>query len=208
MKKIPVDTIKKILNQGENGATYVLSYPYGDDSIAIEFKTRLSLPEKGAFLERVLSGCFDEEGNYFPEYLDPIFRTTVLQMCSNLPALSIRGSKTADGSPVLDIESMSKLYEMLELDCSDNDAFRSMQRDMMSLCKEAIEWRKRKIVSAVELVKVLVNAMQVAVTSLENLDQDKVTEFANAVADYAKLVSESNGVSDESTEITGASMSE
>ena len=101
MKKIAVDTMRTFLKEHKAENITKLSVPVGDSSFELEIKTHLTVTEKSTFISRVLSGCFDVMGNFRPEYVSPMMRATILQMCTNLPVLVEKGVKAENGESAM-----------------------------------------------------------------------------------------------------------
>jgi hypothetical protein len=183
MKKISVDTVRTYLKAVGDPADAKVSMKLADGTeIGVTLRTKLSTAEKSVFISRVLSGCFDERGDFRPEYVTPMLRATILQMCSDLPAISPRG-KSAD----LDIDAMNTLYETLALDELDDAGYQRMMREMVFMCQDAIEWRKsRELHSAENAVRNAANAirelMSVLTDKFGTLDMDALAESAGRLA--------------------------
>ena len=90
MKKIAVNTMKTFLKEHKREDTYTQTFKVADSSFEVVFHTNLSIAEKSTFINRVLKGCFDHMGNFRPEYVSPVLRATILQMCTNVPALTLK----------------------------------------------------------------------------------------------------------------------
>jgi hypothetical protein len=185
MKKISVDTVRAFLKEKEadRAACAEVCMELADGTeVKVTLRTELSTAEKSVFISRVLSGCFDERGEFRPEYVTPMLRATILQMCSDLPAISPRGK-----SGELDIDAMNALYEALDLDCLDDADYRMMVRELVALCHEAIEWRKaRELNSAGSAAKNAADAarelMGVLTEKVGSLDVDALAESAAKLA--------------------------
>lgn len=75
----------------------------------------LSLQERLIFIDRVVSFCVTETGEYLPEYFDLIFWTTVFQMMSNMPMPKTKDKNTGEES--VDLSVMAKWIDVLNLPC-------------------------------------------------------------------------------------------
>lgn len=196
MKKIAVETAKKFLkeNTPEHVAQGKAQLADGTE-IAFEIRTHLTTEEKSTFIHRVLSGCFDAQGDYRPEYMTPMLRATILQMCTNLPALSLKGVQTTDGEAAMDIEAMNNLYVALNMDATNSAEYQNMMGELVYLCNVAADWRKARTLSgtnealsaAAEGVRELMAAL---LTKLDGFDLEGLTEYA------AKLSKATEGMSE------------
>ena len=110
MKKMSTSTVKAFLKENSGDKVVSVTLPVGNDEFTVVFDFDLTIAEKSAFVRRVMSGCYDSEGNYRPEYFEPMFNATVLQMCSNAPVLTVKGDKMEDNTPVMDIDAMHSFF--------------------------------------------------------------------------------------------------
>lgn len=85
-------------------------------------KTDLSIEEIGLFVDRVVNACFDENGEYRPEYKDVIFQITVLQMLTNIGVYSKKVNEldseekpTGKKISIIDVEKTYALCKELDL---------------------------------------------------------------------------------------------
>lgn len=110
MKKIAVNTVKAFLKENKKEDAYTQAFTVGDSSFEVSFHTALTIAEKSTFLNRVVSGCFDATGKFRPEYVSPMLRATILQMCTNIPAMTLKNETDKAGAPALDVDAMNELY--------------------------------------------------------------------------------------------------
>ena len=111
------------------------------------FRTALSVMEKSVFLNRVVSGCFDMTGKYRPEYVSPMLRATIIQMCTNIPAMTLKNESDSEGAPALDIDGMNELYLTMDLDNIQNDDYQAMLHEMVYLSTQAIDWKRSSVLA-------------------------------------------------------------
>lgn len=137
MKKIAVGTIKSFLKENASADSITISVPVGENAFELAVRTKLTTDEKSTLIRRVVSGCFDAAGDYRPEYFEPVLRATILQICTNLPPITMRGEPDA-----LDLDAMDAVYCALNLNEIENDDARHMFMDLRALCEDAIQWRK------------------------------------------------------------------
>lgn len=180
MKKVAVNTAKSFLKEHTTDDTIALIYHVGESDFDVSIKTRLSLGEKSVFINRVLSGCFDAIGQYRPEYFEPMFHATVIQMCTNLPVLSLKNE-----GDQLDIEAMDGLYQSLNLDGDVSklyNPFSVMVAGMKRLCEDALEWRKEQNRD----INILSREIQTLIDAINTLDPKDI----GTLLGYAKTLSE------------------
>lgn len=111
-KRNSTDTVLKMTDPQDN-STVIME---------IALKTSLTIPEKGMFVDRVVIPCFDAEGDFMPQYLDPLFMITLLQMTTNVPPiedvvpiLDEAGNETGEKSTIINIEKTYELCKAINL---------------------------------------------------------------------------------------------
>lgn len=127
MAKITKKSVNAVLDiytrNTQKEITYKLQNPE-DDTVIMEahIKTTLSIPEQGMFIDRVISSCFDTDGDFMPQYLDPIFAITLLQMTTDIPPLTSTislkdesGNETGEKATIIDIEKTYELCKAINL---------------------------------------------------------------------------------------------
>ncbi len=190
-KKISVDTVRTYLKEAKPSGTAEAHLRLEDGKdVIVTIRTHLSTAEKSAFIARVLIGCFDERGEYRPEYFTPMLRATILQMCTDLPALSVRAKD--GGESQLDLDAMDALYVALNLDGFSGGGYREMMSELVFLAQSAVEWRKARELNGSGKS---VSAAADAARELLNALTEKVSEIdAEAMMDYAaKLAKAAEG---------------
>ena len=180
MKKIAVDTMRTFLKEHKAENITKLSVPVGDSSFELEIKTHLTVTEKSTFISRVLSGCFDVMGNFRPEYVSPMMRATILQMCTNLPVLVEKGVKTENGESAMDMEAMDALYMALDLDNLQDASYQQMMGEIAHLCGQAIDWKRGHMIAEISAPMAEgINALGYAADAVRSL----IEELAKRVKD-------------------------
>lgn len=190
MKKIAVNTVKVFLAEHKNDDTITKTYPIGDSEFLVAIKTRLTIAEKSVFINRVLSGCFDAAQNFRPEYITPMLRATIIQMCTNIPVISLKGDKDDSGEALMDTEAMDELYCALDLDRIGDEQYQFMLNEIVQLTHNAIDWKRHKLLEGggadvFAAVKQLADKVS---TTLDNTDMGKLMEYA------AKLSKNTDGL--------------
>lgn len=165
MKKIAVNTVKAFLKEHADTGTVTKEFPVADSTFEVQIRTILTVDEKTKFISRVVRNCFDAAGNYHPEFLTPMLRATILQMCTNVPVLTMKGE-----AENMDLDAMNALYQAMNLDYLDNEPYQAMMREMVGLCQVGIEWRKARNLSDGNKVSVnAMNALGDAAISIRNV---------------------------------------
>ena len=189
MKKIAVNTVKAFLKERADTGTVTKEFPVADSTLEVQIRTILTVDEKTKFISRVVRNCFDAAGNYHPEFLTPMLRATILQMCTNVPVLTMKGE-----AENMDLDAMNALYQAMNLDHLDNEPYQAMMREMVGLCQVGIEWRKARNLSDGNKVSVnAMNALGDAAISIRNVmealakkadsaDMDTLMQYAGKIS--------------------------
>ena len=189
MKKIAVNTVKAFLKEHADTGMVTKEFPVADATFEVQIRTILSVDEKTKFISRVVRNCFDAAGNYHPEFLTPMLRATILQMCTNVPVLTMKGE-----AENMDLDAMNALYQAMNLDYLDNEPYQAMMREMVGLCQVGIEWRKARNLSDGNKVGVnAMNALGDAAISIRNVmealakkadstDMDTLMQYAGKIS--------------------------
>lgn len=182
MKQIAVNTIKAFLKEHKHEDTYTQTFEVADSSFEVVFHTNLSIAEKTTFINRVLSGCFDGMGNFRPEYVTPLLRATILQMCTNIPALALKNEASDSGAPALDLEAMNELYLAMELDNKKDHDYRMMLDCMSKLCWQAIEWKKEQLAYKSEVSSALRELLNTVTKKVDEVDVSGLMQYASELS--------------------------
>ena len=137
-KKISKQTIRDFMKSYIDAKGFVVDYNLGEGTFQVEVKATLTPEEKGVFVERVARACFDDEENYRPEYKDPLFQVTLLQMLTNVPIFT----NVQDGAEVVDIEQTHKLAKALQISNQGDKDFQDMLNNLITMIDDKIEYIK------------------------------------------------------------------
>ncbi len=186
MKKISVNTVKSFLKENKHDDVCTKTFTVGDgNEFEVQIKTKLTIDEKVTFINRVLSGCFDAKGDYRPEYVEPTIRATVLQVCTNLPVLTLRNTQADDGGSLMDLDAMNDLFVALdEPYCND------IYEKMSGLCQEAITWEKERVLSDCGIDAALRQLFDALTNKVEGVDMDSLTQYAAELSRVTKKLDE------------------
>lgn len=190
MKKIAVNTVKAFLKDHVRDDKFVVSFNIGDSSFDVTFHTALTINEKSVFIRRVVSGCFDAAMNYRPEYVIPMIRATVIQMCTNIPALTLKNETDSNGVPALDLDGMNDLYVAMDLDNLQNESYQAMLHDIILLCNEAVDWKRESNLANHGTDTALREFLNTLNAKVESLDTDELLKYAGVLADSTKDLDE------------------
>lgn len=150
MAKITQKSMNALLKAYRNQKTDVtlhMANPENPEEIIMEIsvKNELSIEDKGNFIDRVVNACFDTDCDFIPQYLDPVFMITLLQMTTNVPVFE-REIELDDGSKttVVDIEKTYELCKAINLihNVKDN-AFQALVAELRGMTVEKLDYMKQ-----------------------------------------------------------------
>lgn len=190
MKKIAVNTMKAFLKENKRSDEYKQTFNVGDGSFEVVFHTALSVDEKSTFINRVLSGCFDTTGKFRPEYVSPMLRATIIQMCTNIPAMTLKNGADTEGAPVLDLDTMNELYLAMDLDDISDDSYQVMRSEMVFLCNQAIDWKKECALSGGTTENALRDLLVAITNKVNAVDMGELLQFAGDLSGATKGLDE------------------
>lgn len=190
MKKIAVNTVKAFLKENKKEDAYTQAFTVGGSSFEVSFHTALTIAEKSTFLNRVVSGCFDATGKFRPEYVSPMLRATILQMCTNVPALTLKNETDDAGAPVLDIDAMNELYVAMDLDKVQDPGYQSMLAEMAYLCGQAIDWKKSSTISNHGTDAAIRDLLEGLAEKVKSIDTDTLMQYAGVLSEGTKGLGE------------------
>lgn len=179
MKKIAVGTIKNYMKEQREKDTkrFTAKYKIGDSAFEVEFRYDLSVDERDLFIRRVVQGSFDGLGQYHEAFFIAMRNATLLQMCSNVPALAVSGERADDGSALLDVNAMDELCRMLMDNKAvlENEEFQAFVNDIYQDCFGAMLDRKAELER--------INSASYAVRDLVFTLKDLIERIGNMVGD-------------------------
>lgn len=142
-KKVPMKTINSFLKEYEEESV-ILDYYIGDSKFSVEVKPYLTISEINSFVDRVVSSCFSDDGDYYPELKEPVFQITLMQFMTNLPVpTNSDDSKTVNVQKAYDI--MFNLDIELEIRNTHRKDVSEFINSLRKLVNEKIEFRKEQI---------------------------------------------------------------
>lgn len=142
-----MNAVLKVYRNQKTDVTLHMANPENPDEIMMEIsvKNELSIEDKGNFIDRVVNACFDTDGDFIPQYLDPVFMITLLQMTTNVPVFE-REIELDDGSKatVVDIEKTYELCKAINLihNVKDN-AFQALVAELRGMTVEKLDYMKQ-----------------------------------------------------------------
>lgn len=182
MKKIAVNTVKSYMKEHPREDAYTQTFEVGESSFDVVFHTALTTNEKSIFISRVVSGCFDATGKFRPEYVSPMLRATIIQMCTNIPALTLKNETDQAGAAVLDIDGMNELYLAMDLDNVQDRGYQSMMHEMVPLCGQAIDWQKSHALAEHSTDAALRHLLDALTAKVDSLDMDSLLQYAGTLS--------------------------
>lgn len=142
-----MNALLKVYRNQKTDVTLHMADPENPEEIIMEIsvKNELSIEDKGNFVDRVVNACFDADGDFIPQYLDPVFMITLLQMTTNVPVFE-REIELDDESKttVVDIEKTYELCKAINLihNVKDN-AFQALVAELRGMTVEKLDYMKQ-----------------------------------------------------------------
>lgn len=175
---------EKVIIDDSIVANEVNTFNWSD--IAIDVKRFLSAKDAMGFINDIIDGCVDENGNYFPEVLDFVRRKAFICYYTNieLPEETMAEYKILYGT-----ELYNKVYEQVDLDQLDvlwsavNERINMIKNDRMM----AVEKRMAEIYAMMGNLTDILNKTVGEVTG-EQIS-DFIKTLANSTVDESKIVS-------------------
>lgn len=150
--KKSVNEVMKLYSQNiGNDVVCNLTNNAGEVVMEIHVKNSLTIPEKGLFVDRVVNSCFDADGDYMPQYFDPIFSITLLQMTTDIPpfedsipVVDEEGNPTGEKTSIINIEKTYELCRAVNLQRYVNDeAYQNLISGLKQMVDDKLEYMKK-----------------------------------------------------------------
>lgn len=184
MGKITKKSINALMDiYKRNSTDTVLKLTDPDDSsitvMEIALKTSLTIPEKGMFVDRVVLPCFDDDGDFMPQYLDPLFMITLLQMTTNVPVIEDMisipnddGSESDEKATIMNIEKTYELCRAINLMKNVTDTkYQALVNELRQMVTDKLAYIKelnvRKASNALTMLKPMLDAFQSKITEAD-----------------------------------------
>lgn len=191
MSKITKKSVNSLMDIYKSHKTEVvlkLTDPDNKDEVIMEIavKTDMTIPEKGAFVDRVVNSCFDVDGDFLPQYLDPVFAISLLQMTTNVPVFEkevtptfVSGNEAPTTVKALDIEKTYQLCKAINLVHSvEDDRYRVLVADLKGMVTAKLEYMKqvnsKKIGNMLHVLQPMLESFQEIIES--NVSQDTLKD--------------------------------
>ncbi len=150
--KKSINAVLDIYKRNSGDTVLKLGDPENNESVVMEIalKTSLSIPEKGIFVDRVVTPCFDENGDFMPQYLDPLFMITLLQMTTNVPMIEDTvpimnedGTESDEKTTIINIEKTYELCRAINLVKNANDVnYQSLIIELKQMVSDKLAYVK------------------------------------------------------------------
>lgn len=196
MSKITKKSVNALMDIYKNQNPDVvlkLTNPSNKDEVVMEIsvKTDLSIPEKGMFVDRVVIPCFDDEGDFMPQYLDPLFMITLLQMTTNVPPIEDvipivdeAGNETGEKTTIINIEKTYELCKAINLVKNATDVkYQALIAELRQMVADKLAYVKdinaRKASNSLAILRPLLDVVANATTNTNLMET--LTQLANAM---------------------------
>ena len=171
--KKSINAVLDIYKRNSGDTVLKLGDPDNGDSIVMEIalKTSLTIPEKGIFVDRVVAPCFDENGDFMPQYLDPLFMITLLQMTTNVPVIedvvpvmNEDGTESEEKVSIINIEKTYELCKAINLVKNANDVnYQALIAELKQMVSDKLAYIKemnlRKASNSLTILRPLFDAI-------------------------------------------------
>lgn len=190
--KKSINTLMDVYKRNSTDTILKLTDPQ-DDKVVMEIalKTSLTITEKGVFVDRVVLPCFDDNGDYMPQYLDPLFMINLLQMTTNVPVIEDvipvvdeLGNETGEKSTIINIEKTYELCKAINLARNVQDGkYLALIEELRQMVADKLAYMKdinvRKATSFGMMLKPYLDAANDGKVSQEALER-----ISNAIGNY------------------------
>lgn len=201
-RKVPLKTVRKYIKDAPRMKSAAADVPLpggGGETFRLEYRRTMTIEEKTACIKRVVDGCFDSDGVFHPEYVDPILYTSILQICTNLPVLTLQDVTASDGEPAVDLDAMYDLYMCLVHDLAEisdgEDTLYGIEYELRDLINPAIRERLKRTPLQASLTGA-VNAVRDGVAALtdmlKDVDVESLTKYAGVLTKLSQGVTENS----------------
>lgn len=192
--KKSINALMDIYKRNTTDTVLKMTDPQDDSTVIMEIalKTSLTIPEKGVFVDRVVAPCFDENGDFMPQYLDPLFMITLLQMTTNVPVVEDMipivdeaGVETGEKTAIINIEKTYELCKAINLVKNVTDiAYQSLINELRQMVADKLAYMKdvnaRKAASFGMMLKPYLDAAN----NEANVSQEALARISNAIGNY------------------------
>ena len=192
--KKSINMLMDIYKRNTTDTVLKMTDPQDDSTVIMEIalKTFLTISEKGVFVDRVVTPCFDENGDFMPQYLDPLFMITLLQMTTNVPVIEDMipivdeaGVETGDKTAIINIEKTYELCKAINLVKNVTDiAYQSLINELRQMVADKLAYMKdvnaRKVASFGMMLKSYLDAAN----NEANVSQEALAHISNAIGNY------------------------
>lgn len=190
--KKSINTLMDVYKRNSTDTILKLTDPQ-DDKVVMEIalKTSLTITEKGVFVDRVVLPCFDDNGDFMPQYLDPLFMINLLQMTTNVPVIEDvipvvdeLGNETGEKSTIINIEKTYELCKAINLARNVQDGkYLALIEELRQMVADKLAYMKdinvRKATSFGMMLKPYLDAANDGKVSQEALER-----ISNAIGNY------------------------
>lgn len=194
--KKSVNAVMDIYKRSFTDTVLKLTDPQNSDSVVMEIalKTSLTIPEKGIFVDRVVTPCFDVNGDFMPQYLDPLFMITLLQMTTNVPVIEDAvpvvdesGAETGEKNTIINIEKTYELCRAINLVKNADVKYRALIDELRQMVADKLAYMKdinaRKASNSLVVLKELLGNPETTANLIGTLTQlTDVMEALSAVS--------------------------
>ena len=184
--KKSINALMDVYKRNSTDTVLKMTDPQDDSKVIMEIVLKTSL-----FVDRVVIPCFDVEGDFMPQYLDPLFMITLLQMTTNVPPIEDvipivdeAGNETGEKTTIINIEKTYELCKAINLVKNATDVkYQALIAELRQMVADKLAYVKdinaRKASNSLAILRPLLDVVANATTNTNLMET--LTQLANAM---------------------------
>ena len=195
--KKSVNEVMKLYSENiGNDVVCNLTNNAGEVIMEIHVKNSLTIPERGLFVDRVVNSCFDADGDYMPQYLDPIFSITLLQMTTDIPpfedsipVVDEEGNPTGEKTSIINIEKTYELCKAVNLQRYINDeTYRNLISELKQMVDDKLEYMKKMNIRRNTGIAAMLTSILPQLQELKDIGETAALKINGALEEAASIM--------------------
>lgn len=177
--------LKEFIDNEIGNGELIVTYEFGDHkdkTFNIKVKNVISIEDKHTFVEHVAKNCFDQNGDYIPDYFDLAFEVTALQVLTDVKpyykkvsVLDENNNETEEIKSVFDEDKTYILCQALDfINRIDDVKFNSLIKELKKCCIEKINYLK----------SMKINGEREYLKSMEKDFHDSIEVISNMIENF------------------------
>ena len=195
--KKSVNEVMKLYSENiGNDVVCNLTNNAGEVVMEIHVKNSLTIPERGLFVDRVVNSCFDADGDYMPQYLDPIFSITLLQMTTDIPpfedsipVVDEEGNLTGEKASIINIEKTYELCKAVNLQRYVNDeTYRNLISELKQMVDDKLKYMKELNIRKNTGITAMLTSILPQLQDLKNISEMTALNMNGTLEEAAPII--------------------